>query len=643
MLDGDSSENNKDKISIGINYKKESNLIFNVKKSIKQAIFTLISKSFPMSEDISDSNHKNLLAMYVITTIETLQVMSLLWFPKEETSQWQKFSNFWVFMSYPRLDNFCSLLGVIPTCFYVSVGVSLGFLALILSTLICYFLLKREYEKSYSAIRKISILICTILYIPILTLQMIILKNTLISSSSILIQYDKKIVNLTKPFVYLGIISIIFLYLSVYIYNALIFECRHTFSTASVYSRAHSRLEIGRVHFNFFSILGFALFAENHQEIYRCIVGIVSGYMSYSYFKYCPFYSNHTNTAKVAEFSAIACLAGIFEFSYLTDNSFHSFVLSVLALPVFLGVIVIKTYQVISRPKIDVALANDIFEFEICIREQIISLGDNARIIRYFSEAYDKTRFGKDPAMILWLTNFCYFEMEDENLARIKLGTETIESNRIDIEFQIYRLKQIFLFLGADHHEDISFLKFRTSLDKLKKDDEILCTALMEFLRSIQSGAESTSTMNEVVRKISDLLISTTSQYEDLIRSYPKSSVVLNLYGTFLDNILNQNQKAADILRKMENIKVKNEISSLRTISYFDERNGLLIISGAFDSFAIITYVNETVGKILKQPANTIIGNSISSYVPYPFNINHDNHMKKYILSCETADIPLPL
>ena len=643
MLDGDSSENNKDNISIGINYQKDSNLVVNVKKSIKQAIFTLLIKSFPMSEEISDSNQKNFIVMYLLTALETFQVMSLLWFPKEDTRQWQKFENFWVFMSYPRLDNFCSLLGVIPTCFYVSVGISLGYLALILLTLCCYFWIKREYEKSYSAIRKLTIIICTILYIPILTLQMIILKNTLITSTSILIQYDKKLENLSKPFIYLGIISILFIYLSVYIYNALIFECRHTFSTSSVYSRAHSRLEMGRVHFHFFSILGYAFLADSHQEIYRCLVGITSGYLSYSYFKYCPFYSNYTNTAKIAEFSMIACLAGIFEFSYLTDNSLHSFVLSVLALPVFLSVVVIKSYEVICRPRPDVALANDIFEFEVCIREHLVSLGDNVRIIRYFAEAYDKTRFGKDPAMILWLTNFCYFEMEDENLARIKLGTETIESNRIDIEFQIYRLKQIFLFLGADHHEDISFLKFRTNLDKLKKDDEILCTALMEFLRNVQNGAESKSSLNELVKKISDLLKSITGQYEDLICSYPKSSVVLNLYGTFLDNILNQNEKAADMIRRMENIKVKNEISSLRTISYFDERNGLLIISGAFDSFAIITYVNETVGKILKQPANTIIGNSISSYVPYPFNINHDNHMKKYILSCETADIPLPL
>ena len=643
MLDGDLSEHKKINPGEGFNRKKELNMILKVKHSIKQTIFTLIMKSFPMSEINSDSNNYNYISMYLLTILETFQVMSLLWFPKEDTYGWQKFKKFWAVLSYPRVDNFCSFFGVIPTCFYVSVGISLSFLAIILGTLFCYFWANKQYNKSYSAIRKLFLLICTILYIPMLTIQLVILKNIYIGSSSNLIQYDIKLESLNKPFIYLGMLSIIFLYFSVYIYNALIFECRHTFSSSSLYSRAHSRLEIGKVHFHFFSILGYAFFADSHQQIFRCLVGITSGYLSYSYFIYSPFYSNHTNTAKVVEYSAIACLAWIFIFSYLSDNAFHSFVLSVLALPPFLCLIIYKTYESFSKPKHDVLFADNVYSFELSLRAQLTSPEDDARVIRYFSEAYDKSRFGKDQAMILWLTNFCYFQMEDENLARIKLGTETIDNNSIDIEFKIFCRKQFFLLLAADHHEDINFLKFRTKFDKIKKDDEFLCVALMEFLRSIQSGVESASALNDLVPKISNLFISITEQYEDLISSYPKSSIALNLYGTFLENILNQNDKAADILRKMENIKMKNEVSNILTISYFDERNGLLIISGAFESFSIISYVNETVGKILKQPSNTIIGNSISSYIPYPFNINHNYHMKKYILCCETADIPLPL
>ena len=643
MLDGDLSESKKATPGEGFNRKKESDMIFKVKNSIKQAVFTLIMKSFPLSEKISDISNYSFISMYLLTLIETFQVMSLLWFPKEDTDGWQEFKNFWAIVSYPRVDNFCSFFGVIPTCFYISVGISLSFLAIIILSLFCYFWGKKHYNQYYSAIRKISLVICTILYIPMLTLQMVIFKNMSIGSSSNLIQYDKKLEYISEPFIFLGILSIIFLYFSVYIYNALIFECRHSFSLSSAYARSHSRLEIGKVHFHFVSILGFAFFAESHQEIFRCLVGITSGYLGYSYLIYSPFYSNHTNTAKVAEFSAIAGLAGIFEFSYLTNNSFHSFFLSVFALPLFLCVIIYKANEYFYKPKPDVLFADNVYYFEIYLRGQLTSPDDKARVIRFFSEACDQRSFGKDQAMILWLTNFCYFQMEDENLARIKLGTETNDNNNIDIEFQIYWLKQFFLLLAADHHEDINFLKFRTKFDTIKKDDELLCRTLMEFLRSVQTKAESPSTLNNLVPKISNLLISITEQYEDLIGSYPKSSITLNLYGTFLDNILNQNEKAADIFRKMETIKLRNEVSNILTISYFDERNGLLIISGAFESFAIITYVNDTVGKILKQPANTIIGNSISSYIPYPFNINHNFHMKKYILCCETADIPLPL
>jgi hypothetical protein len=288
-----------------------------------------------------------------------------------------------------------------------------------------------------------------------------------------------------------------------------------------------------------------------------------------------------------------------------------------------------------------VSLASDQFEFELFLRKELKKTEDPKKVINFFSSAYEKNRFGREPAMILWLSNFCYFSMEDDNLARIKLGTETNENNNLDIEFQIFRLKS--LFLSSLEHEDISFLNFRSKLEKVKSDDELLCVALIEFLRNVQSGSDLKSLLTDLIPKISSLFSRIIQQYEDLVVSYPKSAVILALYGSFLENFLNQNEKAGELLRKMEQIKMKNELSSLRTISYFDEKNGLLIISGASDSFAKITYVNGTVAKILKQPDHAIVGNSISSYVPYPFNINHDYHMKKYIFSCVTPEIPLPL
>ena len=223
------------------------------------------------------------------------------------------------------------------------------------------------------------------------------------------------------------------------------------------------------------------------------------------------------------------------------------------------------------------------------------------------------------------------------------MGTEVNSHSNIDTEFQLYKIRETLKQGGLEYHEDIDFLNFRFTLEKLKSDDENLCMTLIEFLKNMHSGTSIKFLMSEIIPKLSYLLNTVSDQYEKMLILYPKSTIILDLYISFLKNILNQTNKAIELLEKKNGLLTSNQVANLKSISYFDEDNGLIIISGATESFAIITYANATIEKILRQPAHTIVGNSISSYVPYPFNVGHNKNMHRFLISCCNAEIKLPL
>lgn len=614
----------------------------NMKAQAQKVIFCMIFKLFPALSEPSYTMSTQMIAMHCFKVLETLFILSLLWRPGGDTSGSKNFESLWKFISYSRPDNICARFNFFTACAYISV--SMTSLLLILLAVSILQTIKESTKKAGLDFLTTMLIkfLSTILYLPTLIMLLIISKYW-INEKEIVSEYDEKSVSLPAALPILSIIGIIVLIFTSYLFNILVFESRHHFFDTSINSRSHSKIELLKFSFHTITAILYISILTTHQEIYRCLVGIESLSIAYSYYKLRPYYHSHTNTANITSCIAISSVCFCLVFGYLTNNHDNSFILIVFVVPFLLGIVYYITLKSLRNFSSSSEAPKSIYEFEIRLRPKLFKRKKNEKTIEKFSVIYNETPFGKNNTLILWLSNFCFYTLEDDSLARIKSGMEVREKGSWDIEYQIYQLKKVILSQTRVYREDIDYLNFRSKYEAIKGKDEMLCEGLLQFLHHIESGTDLKLLLKEFIPKLAALLSSVTTDYTDLVQQYPNSSSLITVYASFLETILNESQKSNEMLKIKHSIDFKNESQKFRSISYFDENNGLLIISGSSENFAIITYANEKVSGILGQSRHTIIGTSISSLVPYPFNINHDNHMKRFLLNCTNPEIKLPL
>lgn len=633
-------------IAQGLAYKRSGFIFSNIQKNAKEILFKTMLKLFPYHYEAFQISKIQIIMFYILIIIQTLHLSSLLWFPTENAKYWDSFKVFWTIIGYARFDNICSELSILPTCFYISISlISLQVLCLALFV-IFHIIPNKEGPFLGKVIRKFYLLMSSYLYIPILCITLLYLKYSLIPSESIL-EYNASYTDLKiSPSVPIIVICILFHYLNSFFYAVFCNENRHSFAKLCYESKSHTKIDKIRIHFITSLIIFYAFFGASHKEIYRGICALGSLTMALAYFKYQPYYSKHANVLQIGSYTCVSCISLAFELSYFTDNASYAFIISLFVIPMIVGIVMYKAFEYFSHRILLVRNVKTIYEFENALRPLLFSDDFKKKfeeIISSFSEAYKDKSFGKSPMMVVWLANYCFYTLEDDSLTRIKMGTETNSDSDLDSDYQLFCLRETIKKGGLEYREDIDYLNFRFKLENVKLDDEHLCISLLEFLRQMNSETNFKYLLSKLIPNISHLLSQVSAQYQSLILKYPKSAAILDLYASFLSEIVNHDDKAIELNRKKEHLLYSNNQGNLKSISYFDEENALIIISGARDAFSIITFANEKTGKILRQPVNTIIGNSISSYVPYPFNVGHNQHMYRFMVNCSNSDIKLPL
>lgn len=140
------------------------------------------------------------------------------------------------------------------------------------------------------------------------------------------------------------------------------------------------------------------------------------------------------------------------------------------------------------------------------------------------------------------------------------------------------------------------------------------------------------------MKNSTNLINSVKNCYKSLLNlQNPKT---YDLYGTFLQNILQRSSKGDKILNKRI-ILEKMEINSktYAKITKFDEDNGNLIISANGDNLGSIIYINQIGAQYLKGRIIDILDNKIWDYIPSPYDANHYHHLKNFAMTCYSPAI----
>lgn len=132
-----------------------------------------------------------------------------------------------------------------------------------------------------------------------------------------------------------------------------------------------------------------------------------------------------------------------------------------------------------------------------------------------------------------------------------------------------------------------------------------------------------------------------------LIKKYYTNQLALKLYGSFLLEVYNDSTKGNELVSRAEHEKQQLEKKIQQTgekFNYFDNNNGILIISGKPENFGCVESMNHHASNILQIPIRFGLTMNVCSFIPPPANIPafHNKAMQNYILNCKSIDVPIP-
>jgi hypothetical protein len=123
--------------------------------------------------------------------------------------------------------------------------------------------------------------------------------------------------------------------------------------------------------------------------------------------------------------------------------------------------------------------------------------------------------------------------------------------------------------------------------------------------------------------------------YRKLCLKYPDGVESAKLFQSFLEDIrLNQDG---------ERVKKANAlVNEVRELNYFDDTNGILIVSGEVEDLGKIIYTNPYFAMMMRTTSSSLIGSDLNSLIPYPYTIGHNNTLIRYVRTCSTSQLRFP-
>ncbi|CAG9330076.1 unnamed protein product [Blepharisma stoltei] len=587
----------------------------------------------------------------VINLIFCFQTISLLWIPDLSITNWKENLRFWQYLGYLRIDNWCAALGVMDYCIYISIIIVLVNTAyLLILVLLVYFSIK--ITRIFLAIfKKINFIWLHFFQIPIITLLILILKYRIfpekyVSEYSNSYEQGNFQANFIASIFALPLLALSFVF---GLFDAgFTGEIRHSIAYKDFKSKAHSKIDCYSVLFSFILSILYAIMALHKTIYFQIIVMIYSAIMLIESIKYFPYFSLFANCVIIVRYWIITAISFLFLFGEMLDKSMVIVMLTITIVPLSSLILIhaIINFKMKTAQKLptNIKLLKNAYELEINLR-YFLCLDPteiNETLINIFSKCYLETKLYRNKLLAVWEANYCTFSLNDEILGKIKLGKAKMSDFDLEGSYQEYVCSKA--YLGYNIDENAKFLHYIHKIQVTKAADESLCMVLKSFWRELVSTKPELKKLNNMMRSISKNLKLLHIEYTFLINNYPKSKETLLLYSTLLQSIILDFDKAMILNNKRNSLEKSLEISlkDQKRLNFFDDNNGIILASWEKNTLGKIQYANQKAAAILKQSSDTIIGNSISMYIPPPLDKDFNESMYKYLHHCSKSELKLP-
>ncbi|CAG9316149.1 unnamed protein product [Blepharisma stoltei] len=613
--------------------------------AIKAHLITFLSKSFRRKYSSKFNLTSQLTSEIIVNTVITFQMISIFWYHNMPIHNWNTWITPWNYLRFVNIDNFCAYFGIIDICFVGFSSIIGVCTAAFIFCGIFYWYSKKSFSFITRIAFKVAIVLSNIGFIPIQTLFWTIFKYSTFKITKVQ-EYTDCDYNRLDLGIHGSLLSILFsvlLFVLAIIVELFSANVSHTFLKRNIMSRANSNMDLLMVFLSEAQVICYVFLNGEDVANYQLIFCLITLILCYKWIEAVPYYNPYENIIKICRVSCIWFVLTIFLFGYIMDNAAIITVLSIVLSPLFIIIVGIRIYNncdLLSPRKISFKSQT---KFEQTVRHLLTSDSHENKIlvINLFSDCYKKPMLQKNKLLVIWEVNYCLHTLKDTRLARIKLTKALFIHNCIEGEIQECKAN-IKLEKKSSELPDVDYLKYLADIENAKVKDEEMCNVLLNLWNEVISESPKISILTDMFIKVDIFTQSLKSLYGSLFAKN-KHSEVLDLYGTFLENIMGEHEDGAMILKKkLKMSSLDSMIGYHKKLEDYDESISIILISASLDSFGLISYINLNAARMLKMQKADAIGTNFTSLIPKPFSDNHNEIIKNFYLNCSNPTIDVP-
>ena len=607
----------------------------NKSKKVKKVILAFL-KVLERNDQIQSRPRISQIIFAVTEIILFLQYSSILWRETMPFNSWTSFIEFWRILSYFRVDQILTELGLSMFTYYF-------FTAYIYDSFIqSVYLLYCSFNKTgawavltWLFKKKLHLESSVLLYPLFIVFFSYFLDGFGLfqgkSAGSLGIYYNFQAINC-------GICLILHVFFTIFT-KLLICEVAHGVCESNIESKSGSSIDLKSSAIDFFLISIHCILPNERIQIIHILAFITKGWLCIYTWIYLPYYNPLSNKIFLARVLSETVLAILFGCNYFIAQSSFLFFSSVflISLSVYFALHAVDIrYNLISHKSdtLNVEL------FELAIRKDLMAKEFKSPVaIEKFNKLIKKEKYivGNIESVYIWQCYYCIYTLKDFRLAYIKLSPANKKTVSIETYIQILKLRNFLKVNYLNELEDLCFLDYILKLNQTKQLDRDICELYLEFSSEITGKKLSKAKLKNLSQILEIKLNRTAKSYKKICEKYPNGIEARRLLKSFSEDIYSISHK--DFALKVINEEKNSEIHE---ISYFDDTNGILIVSGESVDLGRITYSNDRFAMMLRTSAQTLIGSELNSIIPYPYNIGHNATLIRYAKHCTNSRLRFP-
>ncbi|CAG9317114.1 unnamed protein product [Blepharisma stoltei] len=609
----------------------------------KEYIYGFLGQIFKEKYNHKTKWQAQLFFEILVNLILTLQLTALTWFPNMNPSGWDSFVGFWQGIAFASYDEFCVDYAVMDFCFFGTVSL-IGACLASFSVFGLYIYLGKDIPAIVSILpRKIAMLLTSICIIPSTLILLLIIKYSSIDETIIEEYSDSvssKICNYGSAGIVAAVLCLLILIFINYFSECFCCDMKHSHSKTNIKARSCAENDLNRRWYYILACILYFTFSGNYTIYYQIIGFCYTSYLYYRCIISAQYYNPIENSIQGFKMGTIASTYLIFLFGQILDDALTVVVFMIFMQPALMFITVKIVYKVYGNLKNSCEFPKNQFEFERKYRHLLTDpdLDNKNEVICLFKGFWKPGSFYKNKLFVIWEFNFCFFVMHDERLARIKLSKIAYAQSTFEGDVQEWKLFNWFIKQNNIESSETSYLDYLKEFSRIRSQDEELCFILAELQAEFSSRTPRVEKLINLVNRSANHIAHVGDGYKNLAEKH-KSVEVLEIYASFLENIINNHEESNIIIRKKNGINYYNQHTDINNLESYGKELATILVSLSEHSFGTIVYLNEKAAQLLKAPIGSILGSTILNYIPQPYDSIHEKLMREFAFECNSIEL----